>query len=214
MYPSIPLGDGRSGTTIGRGTAILDNARVERSRLGAEVTISPGANVVGAEVGDGAMIGMGARVLEGAVVGKDAFVDAGAVVGRGVVVPAGALWTGNPGRQLRVLSGDEMSYLRSTALQYAQLGVRHAEAGAFSPAELEAQEEEALYRREHSLPPSEPLPVPDADVLEYYKLTDVDASKAGLFRDLEYKTAEEVAARLEEEVAAGIFPATQCVRRT
>jgi len=67
------------------------------------------------------MVGMGARILSGAVVGKDSYIDAGAVVGAGVVVGGGSLWTGNPAKELRKLTVDEMSFLRNQAGVYAEL---------------------------------------------------------------------------------------------
>ena len=82
---------------------------------------APGAHLDSCVVEDGAMVGMGARILSGAVVGKDSYIDAGAVVGAGVVVGGGSLWTGNPAKELRKLTVDEMSFLRNQAGVYAEL---------------------------------------------------------------------------------------------
>jgi len=169
--------------------------------LGNDVTVCAGATVTSAEVGDGACVGAGAVVLAGAKVGAGAFVDAGAVVPPGAVVPAGSLWTGNPARQLRMLSLEEMSYLRSSAAMHVTLGARHTAQWAKSAAALEAEAEEAELKRERGLKPTDSLPTPDADVVEYYKLTEV-WPESGLFRTKEKNVAAETALLEADEVAA------------
>jgi carbonic anhydrase/acetyltransferase-like protein (isoleucine patch superfamily) len=192
--------------TVGTSTALLDNCLVAGTRaspavIGSHVTVMPGAVVRGATVGDGAMIGMGAVVQPGARIGADAFVDAGAVVPPGTVVPSGSLWTGSPARQLRRLTADEVAYLRSSAAVYSALSARHVEQWKKTPEALEDEAEEQLLKRELGLAPTDKLPVEDADVTEYFKLTHAEDS-AGLFRPHEYNVAAETAAREAEEVAA------------
>lgn len=192
--------------TVGTNTALLDNSLVAGTVtapavIGSHVTVMPGAVVRGATVGDGAMIGMGAVVLPGAKVGADAFVDAGAVVPAGASVPSGSLWTGSPARQLRRLTADEVAYLRSSANVYSALSARHVEQWKKSPEALEDEAEEQLLKRELGLAPTDKLPVEDADVTEYFKLTHAEDA-AGLFRPHEYNVAAETAAREAEEVAA------------
>jgi len=205
LPPLIGAGDGGS-VTVGTNTALLDNSLVAGTAsspavIGSDVTVMPGAVVRGATVGDGAMIGMGAVVLPGAKVGADAFVDAGAVVPAGATVPSGSLWTGNPARQLRRLTADEVAYLRSTATVYSTLSARHVEQWKKSPEALEDEAEEQLLKRELGLAPTDKLPVEDADVTEYFKLTHAEDT-AGLFRPHEYNVAAETAAREAEEVVA------------
>jgi hypothetical protein len=147
------------------------------------------------------MIGMGAVIQAGAKVGNDSFVDAGAVVAPGTIIPAGSLWTGAPARQLRMLTPDEMSYLRSTAGVYSAMSERHNDQWNKSPETLEAEVEELLLKRERGLKPSDELPHPSADVVEYYKLTQT-WENSGLFRKNEYNLAAEDALKEADEVAA------------
>jgi hypothetical protein len=191
---------------VGRNTAVLDNAVVLSGKgkaavLGNDVTVCPGALVHGATIGDGAMVGMGAQVLPGASVGADSFIDAGAVVAAGTAVGSGQLWTGAPARRLRDLTAEEMSYLRSTAVTNATLGQRHFEQGQLSVAAVEAQEETRLTRLEGGHAADVRETGPDADVVEYYKLTTAPAD-SGLLRDTEIDVAAERAAREEAERAA------------
>jgi hypothetical protein len=191
---------------VGRNCAVLDNAVVAGSRgretkLGSDVVVSPGANVSGAEIGDGTMVGMGAVVMPGAKIGNDCFIDAGAVVVAGTVVPSGTLWTGSPARQLRALKPEEMSYLRTMANVYGGLSQRYFEQEAKGPDALEAEEETMLLRRELRLKPDAEIPQVSDDVVQYYKLTHTSVD-AGLLRGHEFHKAAESALREAEEVAA------------
>lgn len=181
--------------------AIVNTLKGKPVHIGSDVTIMPGAVVTSATVGDGAMVGMGAVVQAGAVVGADSFVDAGAVVKPGTNIPAGQLWTGAPAAFLRSLSAEEMSYLRSTAGGTAALGMSHAAQGAKNTATLEQEAKIRVLKLEAHVPPTTPISEPDADVVEYYKLTEHNASQ-GLWRDKEYDLSTEMAAREAEEVAA------------
>jgi carbonic anhydrase/acetyltransferase-like protein (isoleucine patch superfamily) len=63
----------------------------------------------GAEIGDGALIGIGAIVLNGSKVGEGAWVGAGAVVTEGTVIPPMTLALGTPARVIRELSPAEVA---------------------------------------------------------------------------------------------------------
>lgn len=197
----------RGKVTIGSNTTILDNALVtaagkHEARLGSDVVVSPGAVIRGATVGDGSMIGMGAVLQPGATVGKDCFIDGGAVVPSGAVIPSGQLWTGSPARRLRDLSADELSYIRSTAIEYGKLSQDHYSQSLKPTEELEAEAELRLFKLEKGLKEGENFPQTRPDVIEYYKLTNPDVENHGLFRAEEHDNAEEERLREIEEVAA------------
>ena len=203
--PRLPAGDTGS-ITVGRSTSVLDNALVRGARgapvvLGDEVIVSPGAIVTGATVGDGAMIGMGAMVQAGARIGADAFIDAGAVVAAGTVVPAGSLWTGAPARQLRVLTPDEMRFVRSLATEYGALGARHAEQDAKSAEEVEQDAAVDEYKFNKRMEPEDAMPAQDPDIKRYYEMT-ADVGDSGLLRNAEFDKVAEKALREAEEDAA------------
>lgn len=181
--------------------AVVCSAKGKPTAIGQDVTIMPGAVVQSATIGDGCMIGMGAVVQAGAVIGPDCFIDAGAVVTPGTTVPAGQLWTGVPAKFLRALSADEMSYLRSTAVTSSALGLAHAAQLAKDTPTLEHEQEVRLLKMESGFAPNKEVSTPDADVIEYYKLTSQDAND-GLFRGKEYDLTSELAQREAEEVAA------------
>jgi len=92
--------------------------------LGAGVTVGHRAVLHGAEVADGALIGIGAIVLNGAKVGGEAMIGAGAVVTEGQVIPPRHLALGVPARVVRELTDEEVERLRAAAAHY----VRRAEA--------------------------------------------------------------------------------------
>ncbi len=72
--------------------------------LGNHVTLGHRAIVHGAQVGDGALIGISATVLSRCVIGEGALIAAGAVVLEGTHVPPHTLWAGCPARQIKELT--------------------------------------------------------------------------------------------------------------
>jgi carbonic anhydrase/acetyltransferase-like protein (isoleucine patch superfamily) len=57
--------------------------------------------------------------MDGAVVGEDAMVGAGALVPPGMVVPPGMLALGAPAKVTRILTPEEVAFLRTSAGNYA-----------------------------------------------------------------------------------------------
>jgi carbonic anhydrase/acetyltransferase-like protein (isoleucine patch superfamily) len=76
-----------------------------------EVTLGHNAVVHACTVRRGALVGMNATVLDGADVGESALVAAGSVVLQGTVIPPRTLWAGNPARQRRELTPEEVERL-------------------------------------------------------------------------------------------------------
>ena len=93
--------------------------------LGAGVSIGHRAVVHGAEVGDGALVGIGAVVLNGAQIGAGSLVAAGAVVREAAVIEPGMLVAGVPARVVRALTDAERTRLAHTAAAYLRLQGRH-----------------------------------------------------------------------------------------
>jgi len=89
--------------------------------IGADVTVGHGAILHACTIGDRCLIGMGAIVMDGAVLEPDSLIAGGAVVAPGKVVPSGTLWRGNPARQARELSADEIAYHTYSAAHYVRL---------------------------------------------------------------------------------------------
>ena len=89
--------------------------------VGEDVTVGHGAILHACTVGDRCLIGMGAVVMDGAVLEADSMVAAGAIVTPGTVVSTGTLWRGNPARQARLLTSDEIAYQSYSAAHYVRL---------------------------------------------------------------------------------------------
>jgi carbonic anhydrase/acetyltransferase-like protein (isoleucine patch superfamily) len=89
--------------------------------IGSDVTVGHGAILHACTIEDRCLIGMGAIVMDGAVVEHDALIAGGAVVTPGKVVRSGTLWRGNPARQARQLSADEIAYHAYSAAHYVRL---------------------------------------------------------------------------------------------
>jgi carbonic anhydrase/acetyltransferase-like protein (isoleucine patch superfamily) len=86
--------------------------------LGERVSLGHQATVHGAQVDDGALIGIGAIVLGRARIGAGALVAAGAVIRPGQQVPAGVLVAGVPGRVVRELTDADRASFGGTAARY------------------------------------------------------------------------------------------------
>ena len=111
---------------VGARSSVQDNVVLHVSRRGAtivgpEVTVGHGAVLESCTVGRGALIGMNAVVLQGAVIGEEALIAAGAVVGDGTVVPPRALAAGTPARVKKVLEGESLRWIQTSAAHYVEL---------------------------------------------------------------------------------------------
>ena len=80
------------------GTVIHTLYEKSVSIIGNDVSIGHNAVIHGAEIKDGALIGMGAIVLDHAVVGEGAIIAAGAVVLGGTKVEPGSIYAGVPAK--------------------------------------------------------------------------------------------------------------------
>lgn len=95
--------------------------------IGTAATIGHGAKVHGAEIGEGAMIGMNAIVLEGAKVGAYCVVGAGAVVPPNAKLPEATKWVGNPIRCIGKIPFELKEEQGNAAQKYAELSERYNE---------------------------------------------------------------------------------------
>ncbi len=89
--------------------------------IGNDVTVGHGAILHACTIGDRCLVGMGAIVMDGAVLEPDSMVAGGAVVTPGKVVPSGTLWRGNPARQARDLTDQEIKNQAYSAHHYVRL---------------------------------------------------------------------------------------------
>ncbi len=92
---SIRIGDR---VNVQDGTVIHTLYQKSVSIIGNDVSIGHNVVIHGAEIKDGALIGMGAIVLDHAVVGEGAIIAAGAVVLSGTQVESGSIYAGVPAK--------------------------------------------------------------------------------------------------------------------
>ncbi len=93
--------------------------------IGDDVTIGHGAVLHACTVGASCLIGMNATILDGAVLEDEVMVAAGALVPPGKRLPTGTLWAGNPARQVRALTREQIVYLRYSAQHYVTVKNEH-----------------------------------------------------------------------------------------
>ena len=75
--------------------------------IGDDVSIGHNVPIPGADIHDGALIGMGAVVLDYAVVGEGAIVAAGSVVKSKTVIKPGELWAGAPAKFIKMVDPEQ-----------------------------------------------------------------------------------------------------------
>ena len=100
--------------------SVLHVGRHEPCLLGDRVTVGHLANVHGARVDDGALIGMGATVLNRARIGREAIVAAGALVPEGMRIPPRMVAVGVPAKVIRRVSASELREVRFWIKNYCQ----------------------------------------------------------------------------------------------
>lgn len=88
--------------------------------LGNDVTIGHHVVLHGCTIQDRVLVGMGAIIMDGAVIGEDSVIAAGALVTEGMVVPAKSLVLGIPAKVKRPVTEAELSWIKSSALNYVQ----------------------------------------------------------------------------------------------
>jgi carbonic anhydrase/acetyltransferase-like protein (isoleucine patch superfamily) len=116
-YSSVVRGD-CCWIRIGARSNLQDNCTLHTTGdtgplvLEEEVTVGHNAVVHACTVRRGTLIGMNATILDNADVGESALVAAGSVVLAGTVIPPRTFWAGNPARQKRELTADEVERLR------------------------------------------------------------------------------------------------------
>jgi len=116
-YSSVVRGD-CCWIRIGDRSNVQDNCTLHVTKetgplvLEEEVTLGHNAVVHACTIRRGALIGMNATVLDGAEIGESALVLPG------TIVPARTLWAGNPARQKRALTPEEVAGLRTYWTNY------------------------------------------------------------------------------------------------
>lgn len=93
--------------------------------IGDDVTIGHKVMLHGCTIGNRILIGMSAIVMDGALVNDEVIIAAGTLVPPGKVLESGFLYKGNPARQARPLTEEEMNFFDYTAMRYAALAATY-----------------------------------------------------------------------------------------
>lgn len=86
--------------------------------IGDEVTVGHRVMLHGCSVGNRCLIGMGAILLDGVVVEDEVMIAAGSLVPPGKRLRSHTLWLGNPARETRALSANEIATFTYLAAHY------------------------------------------------------------------------------------------------
>ena len=122
---------------VGKGSNVQDGTIVHVDHpdyagvptdIGENVLVGHKCMLHGAQLQDGAFIGMGATVLDGAVVETGGFLAAGAFLGPKKRVPAGEMWAGLPAKKFRDLRDGEDRMAVIASQGYVKEARLHAEA--------------------------------------------------------------------------------------
>jgi len=95
--------------------------------VGRRVTVGHGAVIHGAEIGDGALIGIGAMALNRSSIGEGAWLAAGSVLAEGKTIPPWTLAMGTPAKPVRELSDDEIARADEGVDHYLELTAAYRE---------------------------------------------------------------------------------------
>ncbi len=111
---------------IGRRSNVQDNSCIHVMNtdgptiIGDEVTIGHNAMVHGCTIHDRVLVGIHATVLDKVVVHSDVIIAAGTLVPPGKILESGWLYMGNPARQARRLTDDEIAGIKKYADNYVK----------------------------------------------------------------------------------------------
>lgn len=114
--------------TIGSNTNIQDGTVIHTSRfdagstnIGNDVTVGHMALLHACDIADYSFVGMGAIVMDKAVVEEYGFVGAGSLVSPGSVVGKKELWLGRPAKFVRMITDQELEFMKGNVVNYVEL---------------------------------------------------------------------------------------------
>jgi carbonic anhydrase/acetyltransferase-like protein (isoleucine patch superfamily) len=111
--------------TIGEGSQVQDGCVLHADpgfplTLGKGVSVGHMAMLHGCTIGDGTLVGIKAVILNGAKIGKNCVIGANSLIPENKVIPDGSMVMGSPGRVVRELRPDEITYFNAIAVHYAE----------------------------------------------------------------------------------------------
>lgn len=111
---------------IGKRTNIQDLSIIHTSSgrtpavVGDDVTVGHRVILHGCEVASRVLIGMGSILMDGVKVGEDSMIGAGSLLTENTIIPPRTLAIGSPCRVKRELKEEEIRFIKTSALRYAE----------------------------------------------------------------------------------------------
>lgn len=113
--------------TIGKNTNIQDGSVVHTSRfdgpthIGSNITVGHMALLHACTIEDNAFIGMQSAVMDKAIIEEYGFVGAGSLIPPGKIVKKKELWVGRPAKFIRMVTDEELEFMRGNVQNYLEL---------------------------------------------------------------------------------------------
>lgn len=93
--------------------------------IGRHVTIAHHVTLHGCTIGDEVLIGIGSIIMDRVVIEPRVLVGAGSLVPSGKRLHSGWLYHGNPVKQVRPLTDDELAWFKYSAEHYMRVAAKH-----------------------------------------------------------------------------------------
>lgn len=118
---------------IGSNTNIQDNCILHTThaskynidgyslKIGNNVTIGHGAILHGCTVYNNVLIGMGSTILDGAIIPENVIIGANTLIASNKNLESGYLYYGNPVKQIRALTKEEIEFISYSSASYCKL---------------------------------------------------------------------------------------------
>ena len=128
-FNSVVRGD-NDRITIGDGSQVQDGCVLHADpgyplTLGRGVSIGHMSMIHGCTIADGTLIGIKSVVLNGAKIGKNCVIGANSLITEDKVIPDGVMVMGSPGRVIRELKPEEITFFTGFAAHYAARAKRY-----------------------------------------------------------------------------------------
>lgn len=95
--------------------------------IGDNVTIGHNCCIHACTIGNNILVGMGSTILDNAVIEDNVFIGAGSLVPPNKRLLSGYLYIGNPVKQARALTDEEIKFLAYSAKHYVDVANSHKE---------------------------------------------------------------------------------------
>lgn len=111
--------------TLGENSQVQDGSVLHTDpgfplTLGKGVSVGHMSMLHGCIIGDGTLVGIKSVILNGAKVGRNCVIGAHSLIPENKVIPDGSLVIGSPGRVVRALRAEEITFFNEFAGQYVE----------------------------------------------------------------------------------------------